>query len=99
MFSACNVPLDSNETELGSHNQEASPSAGKITEIVLVPCCTCKFVPTAISGDVDTSRCSLLQQTSSVRESQKLLQRLVSHKHQAYLSDFYLIFDSVKWPY
>ena len=29
---------DSKETELGSSNQEASPSAGKNTRVVLVPC-------------------------------------------------------------
>ena len=32
------VPPDSKETELGSSNQEASPSAGKNTRVVLVPC-------------------------------------------------------------
>ena len=38
MFSGCTVPSDSNETELGSNDQEASPSAGKIEGVVLVPC-------------------------------------------------------------
>ena len=33
-----NVLPDSKETELSSSAQEASPSAGKITGIVLVPC-------------------------------------------------------------
>ena len=32
------VPLDSKETELGSSDQQASPSAGKNTGVVLVPC-------------------------------------------------------------
>ena len=32
------VPPDSKETELGSSDQEASPSAGKNTGVVLVPC-------------------------------------------------------------
>ena len=32
------VPPDSKETELESSNQEASPSAGKNTRVVLVPC-------------------------------------------------------------
>ena len=36
----CSVPPDSKETELGSTNQEASPSAGKNTKIVLVLCRT-----------------------------------------------------------
>ena len=41
MFSGCTVPPDSKETELGSSDQEASPSAGKNTGVVLVPCsCT-----------------------------------------------------------
>ena len=37
VFSGCTVPTDSKETGLGS-DQEASPSAGKNTEVVLVPC-------------------------------------------------------------
>ena len=35
MFSACIVPPDSKETELGSSNQEASPSAGRFISINL----------------------------------------------------------------
>ena len=56
------------ETELGSSDQEASPSAGKNTGIVLVPYCGWKCVPTAISGSRDISEvlgCHLLQQMSS----------------------------------
>ena len=37
-FFGCNVLPDSKETKLGSSNQEASPIAGKYTEIVLQPC-------------------------------------------------------------
>ena len=37
MFSGCTVPRDSKETKLGSSDQEASASAGKNTEVVLVP--------------------------------------------------------------
>ena len=62
------MPPDSKETELGSRNQEASPSAGKDTGIVLMPCCKWKYVPIAISGGVDISEvhgCYLLQQMSS----------------------------------
>ena len=51
MFSGCTVPPD-NKNKLGSSDQEASPSAGKV---VLVSCCTRKCVPIAISGGVDTS--------------------------------------------
>ena len=38
MFSGSTVPPDSEKTDLGSSNQEASPSAGKNNGIVLVPC-------------------------------------------------------------
>ena len=64
MLSSCTVLPDSKETELESGNQEASPSAGKNTRIVLVPCCAWKSVPTAISVGVDISMvpgCHLLQ--------------------------------------
>ena len=64
----CTVPPDSKETELGSSDQEASPSTGKNTGIVLVPCYAWKCVPTAISGGVDISgvpECHLLRQMSS----------------------------------
>ena len=58
MFSGCTVPPDSKEIELGSSDQEASPSAGKTTMIVLVPCCAWKCVPTAISGSLSISEVS-----------------------------------------
>ena len=73
MFSGCTVPPDSKETKLGSSNQEAFPSAGKNTRIVLVPCRTWNCVPTAISGGIDISEvsgCLLLQQMSHQRGSQ-----------------------------
>ena len=63
MFSGCAVPPDSKETKLGSSDQEAFPSAGKNTRIVLVPCHTWKCVPTAIFGGVgisDVPNCYLL---------------------------------------
>ena len=54
MFSGCTVLPDSKETELGSSDQEASPSAGKNTGIVLVPWKyhfhTWDCAPTAICG-------------------------------------------------
>ena len=62
------MPPDSKETKLVISDQEASPSAGKNTRIVLVPCHTWKCVPTAISGGVDISEvpgCHLLRQMSS----------------------------------
>ena len=54
MFSACTVLSDSKDTELGNSDQEAS-LAGKNTGIALVPCCTWKCVPAAISGGVNIS--------------------------------------------
>ena len=68
MFSGYAVPPDSKETELGSSNPEASPSTGKNTRIVLVPCRTWKCAPTAISGGADISEvlgCYLFLQMSS----------------------------------
>ena len=55
MFSDCTVLSDSKETELGSSNQEATPSTGKNTGVVLVSCHAWRCVPTAISGGVDIS--------------------------------------------
>ena len=55
MFSGFTVLPDSKETELESSNQEASPSAGKNTGVVLVQCRAWECVPTAISDDVDIS--------------------------------------------
>ena len=93
MFSGCTVPPDSKEAELGSSDQEASPSAGKNTGVVLVPWRVWKCVTAAISGGVDISEvagCHLLRQMSSQLGSQKLLQGLVSHELTAYLSVFNL---------
>ena len=39
-FLVFTVPRDSEETKPGSSDQEASSSAGKNTQIVLVPCHT-----------------------------------------------------------
>ena len=55
MFSGCTVPPGSKVTELRCSNQEGSPSAGKNTRIVSVPCCTWTCVPTANFGGVDIS--------------------------------------------
>ena len=55
MFSGGTVLPDSKETEHGITNQEASPSAGKNTRVVLVPCYTWKCVLKAISSGVDIS--------------------------------------------
>ena len=63
MFSGCTVLPE----VFGSSNQEACPSPGKNTRIVLVPCHSWKCVPTAISGGVDISKvtgCHLFRQMS-----------------------------------
>ena len=68
MLSGCTVPPDNKEAELGSSDQEASPSAGKNNGVVLVPCRVWKCVPTGISGGVDISEvpgCQLLRQIIS----------------------------------
>ena len=68
MLSDCIVPPDSKETELRSSNQEASPSAGKNTRVVLVPCSRMEVNPTATSGGGDIFEvpgCHLLWQMSS----------------------------------
>ena len=68
MFSGCTVPLDRKETELGSSNQEFSPSAGKNTRVNIVPCLCMEVRPYSISGGVNISEvpgCHLLWQMSS----------------------------------
>ena len=45
MFSDCTVSPDIKETELGSSDQEASPSTGKNTGVVLVPCSHMEVCP------------------------------------------------------
>ena len=68
MFFGCTVPLDSKETELGTSDQEAFPSAYKNTGVVLVSCHAWKCVPITIPSGVDISKiseCHLLRQISS----------------------------------
>ena len=68
MFSGCTVPPDSKETKLGSSDQEAYPSAGKNTRVVLVPCSHMKVRPYSYFGGVDISEvpeCHLLWQMKS----------------------------------
>ena len=45
MLTGCTVPPDSKETEHESSNQEASPSAGKNTGVVLVLCSHMEMCP------------------------------------------------------
>ena len=67
---------------------EASPSAGKNTGVVLVPCEAWECVPAAISAGVEIfevpGRCHLLWQISSQWGSQKLL-NFESHNSKTYL--------------
>ena len=63
MFSGCTVLPDNMETELGSSDQEASPSAIKNTE-VLVLCSRMEVRPTAITDISEVPGCHLLQQMS-----------------------------------
>ena len=68
MISGCTMLPDYKKTKLGSSSQEVSPSAGKNTREVLVPCRTWKCAPIAISGGVDifvVPRCPFLRQTNS----------------------------------
>ena len=62
------MPLNSKGTKVGSSHQGASPSAGKNTRVVSVPCLWMKCVYAAISGSVDISEVpgwNLLRQMSS----------------------------------
>ena len=71
--------------EVEVQNQQVFPSAGKKTEIVLVPCHTWKYVSTATSGGIDISEvpgCHLLQQMSSQWGSQKLIHGSVSELYE-----------------
>ena len=89
MCSGCTVPPDSKETKHGSRDQEASPSAGKNTRIILK--CAWKCAPTAISSGVnifEVPGCHFLRHMKS--RSQKLLQELMSHELTTYLSAFNL---------
>ena len=53
MLCGCILLPGSKETQLRNSSQEASPSAGKNTRVVLLSCCTWKCVPAGISDDVD----------------------------------------------
>ena len=60
------MPPDSKETELGSSDQEASPSAGKNTGVDLVPCSRIKVRPYSYGVDIsEVPGCHLLRQMSS----------------------------------
>ena len=57
------LPPESKESKLGSSNQQAFPSAGQNSGVLLAPCCGWKCVPTTNSIAVDISEapgCHLL---------------------------------------
>ena len=88
MFTGCTALPDSKATEFGSSNQEASPSAGKNTGVILVSCCTYKSDPTGISSGMDISKvpeCHLLRQVSYQQGSQNKL--VLSEGHKNYFKD------------
>ena len=61
MFSGCNVPPDSKETQLGNKDKEVSPSASKNTKVILMSFCAWKCVSTAISyGTVNSEVLGLI---------------------------------------
>ena len=109
VFSDSTVPPDSEETELGSSDQEASPSACKNTGVVLVPCSRMEVYPCSVSLEVypyshHFQWCEyfwrhLLRQMSSQWGSQKLLPGLVSHELTAYLYIFHQFKLNELWPY
>ena len=85
------MQLDTKETELESRNQEAFPSAGKNTGVVLVPSLCMEVCPYSHVRWCGFFRgCHLLWHMSSQCGSQKLLQELVSHETAAYFSIFNL---------
>ena len=68
MFSGCSVLFDSQKTKPGNSNQEAYPSAGKNTGVVLVLCHAKYFISTATSSGLNIPEVPgyhLLQQMSS----------------------------------
>ena len=66
---------DSKETKLGYSDQMASPSAGKSTRVVLVPCWAWRCCPPIFGGGIisEVSGSHLLWQMSTQWGSQKLL--------------------------
>ena len=82
VFSGCIIPPDNKDIKLGSINQELSPSTGKNTGLVLMPCHIGKHGPSRSFVGVIISEvpgCYLWQQISSQLGLQKLLQEWMSH--------------------
>ena len=95
------VPSNSKETELGSSDQEASPSAGKNTGVVLMPCSHMEVRPYSYFW-----WCQYLWgpwvsflTTDELSVGVTKVQGLVSHELAAYLSIFNLFKLNKLWPY
>ena len=101
MFSGCTVLPDSKETELGSSNQEASPSAGKNTGYGLVPCLRMEICPYSYFQwcEYFWGPWVSFVSTDEFSESQKLLQGFASHALTVYLSILNLSKLNLLWPY
>ena len=85
---------NSEEIELESSNQEAFPSAGKNTRVVLRPCCTWKCPSTAISFGVDIPEAPefhLLRQMFSVRVRKSTSRIAFSWYHRISFQFLFLI--------
>ena len=88
-------------TELGSSNQEASPSAVKNTGVVFVPCSHMEVHPYSFSSGVDRGPWVSFVTTDdfSVTLKKKLFQGLVSHELTAKFSIFNLFKLNEICPY
>ena len=102
MFSGCNVPHDSKESELGSSDQDTSPWASKNIGVVLVPCLRMEVRPTAISSGVHISEdpgCHLLRQVSSQWGSKNYFKDWCLINSQPTFLFFNLFKLNELWPY
>ena len=102
MFSGCTVLPDGEESEVGSSNQEASPSASKNIWVSLV-----LFAHGSESLQLFQMVWIFLRSLGIICYNRqvlsegykKLLQGLVSHEHTAYLSIFKFFKLNELWPY
>ena len=102
VLSGCTVLPDSKETKLGSSNQEVSPSAGKNTRVVLVPCLRMEVRPYSYFqwyGYFWGPCLSFVMTDEFSMSVTKIIQGLVSHELTAYLSIFNLFKLNELWPY
>ena len=98
MFSGCAVPPDSKNTELGSNDQEASPSAGKNTGVVLVPFSCMEMHPFSYFQWCGYFCGSKVSFVTTDEFSVRVRKGLVSHELTAYLFIFNLFKLNDLWP-